>query len=156
MVNIRVLLVAIDFTEVSSRVMSYACHLAAAWQARLLVVHIVHDLSYFTGIYLTDTPLPELQQRLEAEAAERLEAFCHDELDARVPYETLVVTGRPIAELHRLLRAHDVDCLVIGAHSTDKPEHQLFGSTVERLLQHAACPVFVIPPQRSSEIVSHG
>lgn len=156
MVNIRVLLVAIDFTEVSSRVMAYAHHLAAAWQARMLVVHVVHDLSYFTGIYLAATPLPELQQRLETEAGERLEAFCHAELDDGVSYETLVVTGRPIAELHRLIRAHDVDCLVIGSHSTDKPEHQLFGSTVERLLQHAACPVFVIPPQRSSEIVSHG
>ena len=72
MVEIRVILVAIDFSDISATVMDYAQSLAAAWQARLLVVHVVYDLSFFTGIYFTDTPLPELQQRLEAEARERL------------------------------------------------------------------------------------
>ena len=68
MINIRIILVAIDCSDLSQTVLAYACSLAMAWQARLLVVHVVHDLSYFAGIYHTDTPLPELQQRLEAEA----------------------------------------------------------------------------------------
>ena len=51
MVEIRVILVAIDFSDISATVMDYAQSLAAAWQARLLVVHVVYDLSFFTGIY---------------------------------------------------------------------------------------------------------
>jgi nucleotide-binding universal stress UspA family protein len=156
MVTMRVILVAIDFSDISETVMTYAQSLAAAWQARLLVVHVVHDLSYFTGIYVTDTPLPELQQRLETEARERLEAFCQMLLGDQVPYEMLVVTGRPTAEIHRLVREQEVDCLVIGTHSIDKPEHQLFGSTAERLVHQSACPIFLVPPRRSSEFVSQG
>ena len=152
----RVILVAIDFSDLSPTVMEYACSLAMACQARLLVVHVVHDLSYFTGIYHTDTPLPELQQRLEAEAHERLEALCQSQLETQVPYETIVVTGRPVVEIHHLIRQYAVDCLVLGAHSTDKPEHQLFGSTAERLLQHTACPILMIPPRQASEFVSRG
>lgn len=152
----RVILVAIDFSDLSPTVMEYACSLAMACQARLLVVHVVHDLSYFTGIYHTDTPLPELQQRLEVEAHERLEALCQSQLETQVPYETVVVTGRPVVEIHHLVRQYAVDCLVLGAHSTDKPEHQLFGSTAERLLQHTACPILMIPPRQASEFVSRG
>lgn len=156
MVAIRVVLMAIDFSDISSLVMAYAQGLAAAWQARLLVAHVVHDLSYFTGIYITDTPLPELQHRLETEARERLEALCQTALGDQAAYETLVVTGRPVAEIHRLIREHQVDCLVIGAHSIDKPEHQLFGSTAERLVHQSTCPIFLVPPRRSSEFISQG
>jgi nucleotide-binding universal stress UspA family protein len=156
MVKIRVILVAIDFSDLSAMVMEYAQSLAAAWNARLNVVHVVHDLSYFTGIYITDTPLPELQQRLEAEARERVEALCQTTISPSVPYDTFVITGRPVVEIQRLLREHDADCLVMGAHSTDKPEHQLFGSTAQRLLQHTTCPVFLIPPRKTSEFISQG
>ena len=156
MVEIRVILVAIDFSDISATVMDYAQSLAAAWQARLLVVHVVYDLSFFTGIYLTDTPLPELQQRLEAEARERLEAACQAAINPALTYEALIVTGRPVAEIQHLLKEYDADCLVMGAHSIDKPEHQLFGSTAERLLHQTACPVFLIPPRKSSEFISQG
>lgn len=156
MINIRVLLVAIDFSDLSPTVMDYACSLAMAWQARLLVVHVVHDLSYFTGIYHTDTPLPELQQHLETEAQERLEALCQSQIGAQVLYEALVVTGRPVVAIHQLVRQYEVDCLVLGAHSTDKPEHQLFGSTAERLLQQTSCPIFMVPPRQASEFISRG
>jgi nucleotide-binding universal stress UspA family protein len=120
------------------------------------VVHVVHDLSYFTGIYITDTPLPELQRRLEVEAHERLEEMCETTLVDQVPYEVQVVTGRPVAEIYRLAREQKADCLVLGAHSVDKPEHQLFGSTTERLLHQITCPIFIIPPHKSSEFISQG
>jgi nucleotide-binding universal stress UspA family protein len=155
-VNIHLILVAIDLSDISATVMDYACSLATAWNARLLVVHVVHDLSYFTGIYTTDIPLPELQHRMEVEARERLEALCQTTLGDQVPYDTLVVTGRPVAEINRLVREHGVHCIVIGAHSIDKPEHQLFGSTVQRLLQQAICPLFMIPPRKSSELILQG
>jgi nucleotide-binding universal stress UspA family protein len=156
MINIRIILVAIDCSDLSPTVLDYACSLAMAWNARLLAVHVVHDLSFFAGIYRTDTPLPELQQHLEADAHEYLEALCQSQLGDKVPYETLVVTGRPVVEIQQLVRQYNVDCLVLGAHSTDKPEHQLFGSTAERLLQHNACPIFMIPPRQASEFISRG
>ncbi len=74
----------------------------------------------------------------------------------QVPYESVIVTGRPLVEIHQLVRQHAIDCLVLGAHSTDKPEHQLFGSTAERLLQHISCPIFMIPPRQASEFISRG
>jgi nucleotide-binding universal stress UspA family protein len=156
MASMRTIMAAIDLSALSAIVMDYANSMALAWQAQLLVIHVVHDLSYFTGVYISDTPLPELQQRLEAEAQERLQALCQSTLDAQVSYEIVIITGRPIVELQRLIRERHIDCLVLGTHSTDKPEHQLFGSTAERLIQQISCPILMVPPRKSSNFVSHG
>lgn len=156
MVEIKLVLVAIDLSDTSGTVMDYAGSLAKALNAGLLVVHVVYDPSYFTGSHDSGIPLHELQQRLEDEAHERLDAICQSTLGDLIPYEMLVVTGRPTIEINGLIRQRGVDCLVIGAHSTDKPEHQLFGSTAHRLLNQVNCPVFMIPPHKLSEFISHG
>jgi nucleotide-binding universal stress UspA family protein len=154
--TIRIILAAVDLTDLSAAVLDYAGSLTHAWNARLLVVHVVHDLSYFTTLYDTDTSLEELQQRLEAEARERLDAVCQSVLGDQVRYEALVMIGRPLVVIQHLVRERQVDCLVMGAHSTDKPEHQLFGSTAERLLQQITCPILLVPPRTSSEFISQG
>ena len=148
------ILAAVDLSDVAPTVMDYARRMAKVWKARLTVLHVVHDLSYYRGVFIADKPLATLQHDLETEAHDRLAAICAEACDNETAYDAFVVTGRPIAEIHRAIGERDVDCLVIGAHSTDKPEHQLFGSTAERLLHQMRCPTFVIPPQRSVDFVS--
>ncbi len=141
------ILAAVDLSEATPQVIAYARQLAEVWKARLTVVHVVHDLSYYSGAFITSTPLKTLQHDIEAEASEHVQAWCEDESHRDVTCEPLVLVGRPIVEIARTVRELEVDCLVIGAHSMDKPEHQLFGSTAERLLRHIQCPTVVIPPQ---------
>jgi universal stress protein A len=155
MVMIRRVLAAIDLFDLSPAVVGYAGSQAMAWQAHLLVVHVVHDLLYCMGVSVSDTPPPELQQRLEIEAQERLQTLCQATLCHQMAYEALVRTGRPVVEIHRLMRERGVDCVVIGAHSTDKPGNQLFGSTADRLLHQSPCPILVVPPRRVSNFVSY-
>ncbi len=116
--------------------MAYARQLAEVWKARLTVLHVVHDLSYYSGVFMTDKPLNTLQHDLETAANERLDAWREEVCGSDSACEALVLVGRPLAEISRIIRELEVDCLVIGAHSIDKPEHQLFGSTAERLLHH--------------------
>jgi nucleotide-binding universal stress UspA family protein len=156
MVSIRTVMAAVDLSDLSSRVLDYAYSLAASCDARLVLVHVVHDLEYFTGVYVSDTPVSELQHRLESEASEHLQALCQTARGAEIPFEILVATGRPVTEISRLMKQYDADCLVIGAHSAEKPEHQLFGSTAERLIQLSPCPIFMIPPRQVSDVISRG
>ena len=142
------ILAAVDLSDVTPLVMDYARELAATWGARLTALHVVHDLSYYSGAFITAQPLKTLQHDLESEAKERLQAWCEDQWRGDMPYEAVVLAGRPIAEITRMIRELGVDCLVIGSHRLEKPEHQLFGSTAERLLHHIQCPTMVIPPQR--------
>lgn len=142
------ILVAVDLSDMTPLVLAYARQMAEVWKARLTALHVVHDLSYYSGVFITSKPIETLQRDLEAEANERLAAWCEDVCGGEIAYDVLVLEGRPIAEISRMIRELEADCLVIGAHSMDKPEHQLFGSTAERLLRHIQCPTVVIPPQR--------
>ncbi len=146
------ILAAVDLTDTTPLVITYARQMAEVWQARLSVLHVVHDLSYYSGAFITGKPLKTLQHELEIEANERLQAWCHDVCGSKMACEALVREGRPIALIPLMVRELGVDCLVIGAHSTDKPEHQLFGSTAERLLRHIQCPTVVVPPQSVDHI----
>lgn len=148
-------LAAVDLSPTASMVIAYAYEMAQHWQGRFTVVHVVHDLTYYSGAFLTDKPLSALQHDLEVEAREHLESICEDTCGPSA-YRALVVTGRPGPEIQRVIRDEGVDCLVIGAHSEDKPEHQLFGSTAERLLHQMLCPTLVVPPPRSVDFVSKG
>ena len=104
MVEIRVILVAIDFSDISATVMDYAQVVAAAWQARLWWYTWCMTCPFLPAFTSLSTPLPELQQRLEAEARERLEAACQAAIDPALTYEALIVTGRPVAEIQRIQR----------------------------------------------------
>jgi nucleotide-binding universal stress UspA family protein len=133
------ILAAVDLSDTALTVISYAFNLALLHKARFTVLHVVHDLSYYSGVFITGKPLATLQHDLEVDGT----------------YTADIVIGRPVVEVHNAIVELGVDCLVIGAHSMDKPEHQLFGSTAERLLHQIRCPTVVVPPDRTVDYVSH-
>lgn len=153
------ILAAVDLSDTALTVISYAFNLAQLHQAHFTVLHVVHDLSYYSGVFITGDPLATLQHNLEVEARERLDELCQEACKdgpQDATYTADIVTGRPVAEIHQAMVERGADCLVIGAHSVDKPEHQLFGSTAERLLHQIRCPTIVVPPDRTVDYVSHG
>jgi nucleotide-binding universal stress UspA family protein len=156
MTDVQHILAAIDLSEAGLRVVAYAQHMARIWNAHLTVLHVVHDLSYYSGVFITSIPLDTLQHNLEIEAREQVADICAEACSKETACDTIVLTGRPVAEIQRVIREREIDCLVIGSHSTDKPEHQLIGSTVERLLHQMLCPTLVIPPAHVVDFVSKG
>ena len=47
------------------------------------------------------------------------------------------------------IRTRDVDLFVLGTHGHGFVSHVLMGSTAERILHHAPCPVLVVPAETS-------
>ena len=135
---------AIDLSETSSEVLRWARVLAERFQARLKVVHVLHDLKSYTGFYLTAKPLDSLQRDLEVEAEEKLAWFGREHLGDPKSYEVKVLIGTPTKTLVRYLRDEAADLLVVGCHGHRKPEHSLFESTAERVLKISPCPVVTV------------
>jgi nucleotide-binding universal stress UspA family protein len=51
---------------------------------------------------------------------------------------------RPFAEIVQAAKALNVDLIVIGTHGRTGLDHLLIGSTAERVVRHAHCPVLVV------------
>ncbi len=138
------IIAAVDFCDSSGDVLRWASTLADRFEASLEVVHVVHDLEAYTGIYLTDRPIDELQKELEVEAEEKLTWLVREQLGERPGLTTQVLRGQPAAVLPGHARAKRADLIVIGCHGQNRPIHQVAGSTVLRVQRMAPCPVLVV------------
>jgi nucleotide-binding universal stress UspA family protein len=88
----------------------------------------------------------ELRTQLERQARERYAELVTELTADRVELIPLIVEGRPFLKITQLARDLDVDMIVMTVHrGTTQVEQFLFGSTAERVLRLAPCPVLVVP-----------
>lgn len=137
-------LVAVDFSDESLSALDYAGALAGRLGASLTIVHVVEpDLSATKR----ETPAGSAtigDSERQAAAKLDLNALASRMLgDCRV-VETLVRSGIAFFEIAQTAQALGADFIVIGAHGLAGSNPSLLGSTVEKVVRHAACPVLVV------------
>jgi universal stress protein A len=61
-----------------------------------------------------------------------------------VLHKILVRTGSPFHEITEAARTLKVDLIIIATHGRSGLTRALLGSTAERVVRHATCPVLVL------------
>lgn len=148
---IRSILVPTDFSQDAELAIDAAHRLLAPLEqdARLVLFHAFNLPIEYTAYgpiptsvnYLKDTGL-EAERRLE-EIRERL-------LREGLAVETVAREGDPAAVIADEAERRGVDLIAMGTHGGSALRHLLLGSTAERVLQHAPCPVMTISAPRQS------
>ncbi|TDR53052.1 MULTISPECIES: universal stress protein [Halomonas] len=135
----RHVLVAVDLTKDSHKVLERAMQIADRNKAKLSIMHTLEPLGFAYG---GDIPmdLTSIQDQLDEHAKQRLAEIA----DTHVPRENQhVVVGMPDTEIHRFAEEHDVDLIVVGSHG----RHGfalLLGSTSTGVLHGAQCDVLAV------------
>lgn len=143
---------AVDLSDASGDVLRWARLLADQFKATLRIVHVIPDLKAYTGFYVTAKPVETLQKEVEVEAEEKLLWLTREHLGKDHKHQIQVLAGgHPAVSLVTYLKESKADLVVVGCHGHTKPEHRLFGSTAERLLKIAPCPVVTV----GQELVRH-
>lgn len=78
--------------------------------------------------------------RLSAEGLERL----FRAVEGGIETESLQRLGTPYKEIIKVAREREVDLIVIATHGHSGLNHFLLGSTAERVVRLAPCPVLVV------------
>ena len=144
MINLKRIMVAVDFSEHSRVSLKYGIELARTFDAELVVCHIMEPLHHFAqvppmGEGMIPARVPELRASDLRNLAERwLREFEWE--NGRV----LVESGTPFSEIVRLARNEEVDLLVVGTHGHGAIAHMLLGSVAEKVVRKAPCPVLVV------------
>jgi len=144
-IEFKNILFTTDFTEASVHAASYAASLARIYGAALRVLHVVDTSEEAAGFYLPHLSFEKLDEELKDTARAMLKKFCEKNFKGLDGLNATVVTGEPYREI--LQAAAGADVIVMGTFGKKAHlDRLLFGSTTERVMRRAKCPVLVIPP----------
>ena len=142
LLKIKSILVPIDFSETSKKALVYAVRMAEQFGARVTLLNVVEpiatpDLSYY--------PLLLEPEKARKAARERLDAICRRaRLSGRLLDKIVVAHGSPYAEITEAARTMKVDLIILTTHGYTGLKHVFMGSTAERVVRHAPCPVLIV------------
>ena len=145
MVRLKTILHPTDFSEPSKHAMSYAVSFAEEFGAKLVVVHVIEEIS--SALYfdmLQTPPLAQLMVDIEKQANKALQELMPADVRERLKVEYLIRKGAPFLEIIRCAREIQADMIVCGTHGRSGIKHALFGSVAEKVVRKAPCPVLSV------------
>jgi universal stress protein A len=142
------ILTAIDFSENSECAFDYALTLATQFNAELTIIHVINEPVDLRGFYVPHISFEQLEKEIEESAVKMMETFCSTKLGTFSNYKTSIMTGIPSDEITAAATRIDASLIVLGTHGRTGLDRILFGSTAERVVRSASCPVLTVrlPP----------
>jgi nucleotide-binding universal stress UspA family protein len=145
MAEIKKILCAVDFSEISSKVADYAQTLAKSLGASVKVLYVAPSLSQYVGFHVPPTSIETFVGEIVTGAEKTMDVFVQEnftEIDA----EPKVVTGYASDEILNFVEQEGVDLVVMGTHGRKGIDRILFGSVAEKVVKGAKVPVLTIRP----------
>ena len=142
-IEIRTILVPIDFSANAQAVLEWGAHLAEEHGSRIVLLHVYHlpvDFQQLEGAYLP----PDFWTQVKADAVENLERSAAPLRVRGLAVETVVREGYPATAIEEEAKQREADLIVIGTRGHTGLKHLLLGSVAERVVQKAPCPVLAV------------
>lgn len=139
------IVVPTDFSATARDALSMACAIAKGTPTKISLVHVVPDAWRQPWVAEAGIEIAGLQKEMDLDAHTRLNALAAEEECGGLDVEPVVLIGAPHVEIGDYLDTHDADLMVVGTHGHGPVRRFLLGSTAERLIRMASCPVLAVP-----------
>ena len=145
MIQLKNVLLPLDFSEPSLKATEYAVALARRFGASLHLLHVIEDPVVYLPMF-ESYPLPTRQQ-FETYAQVRLENWIPDADAEGLNIEFHWRHGAPHVEVIDYAEDSSIDLIVMGTHGRGMAGHLLLGSVAEKVVRKAPCPVLTVHHQ---------
>jgi nucleotide-binding universal stress UspA family protein len=132
------ILVTTDFSDGTADALAYAFSIAQENQARVDLLHVVEDVGLEIFNRYGDPFLKNIRKKLEGLVPRGAKNWCE--------VRTRVESGKPYRVILKILEREKPDLLVMNIHGKNRIDRALLGTTAERVVRAADCPVLLIPP----------
>lgn len=133
-----------DFSDGSFHALPYAVDLARHYNARLYIIHIIYDIAISGGSHIPHIAMDVIYKEVLAWAEKEMERCYIEEMREFPDVEKRVLRGIPYEEIIRFATEEKIDIIVMGTYGRSGLERVLFGSTAERVVRGAPCPVMTV------------
>lgn len=142
---IKKIVVPVDFSGCSLKGLHYAKVLAKQFRAKLMLLHSVYFQYYVSSDEYARYDYPLLVQEADKAARVRMQELIREARAEGIEVEPLLKTGHAGEQICDNALSQDADLIVTSTHGWTGFKHVLLGSTAEYVVQHAKCPVLVVP-----------
>ena len=142
-IEIRTILVPIDFSDSASNIIEWAAYLARESKSKLVLFHAYHlpvEFQQLEGAYLP----PDFWANVKSEAQASLARHETELRESGHSVESVVREGYAATAIVDEANELGADLIVIGTHGLSGLKHMLLGSVAERVVQKAPCPVLTV------------
>jgi nucleotide-binding universal stress UspA family protein len=143
-INLKRILVPTDFSESARHALLYGTSFAREYEGELVLLHVVENLTVGYASDLFPVPMAEVFDEISGYAKAELAKLGTEVREKGIRVRELVVQGKPSAEIVRVAREETADMIVLGTHGKGMLDKALFGSTAERVIRRAPCPVLTV------------
>jgi len=131
---LKKILSPVDFSLCSKKSLHYAAAFAKQFGAQLTLIFVLQ--SYPPVLELAEIdPIAEARAELE----DLRKSIAHI-----VPAEAVMRRGEPYREIIRAASELQIDLIILATHGRSGFARMLLGSTAEKVVRHAGCPVLVV------------
>jgi len=149
MAQIKTILCALDFSEVSPKVAAYSKFLAEACGAKVVALYVAPSLTQYVEFHVQASYIDDFVSGIVNGASETMDSFLKEYFGG-VPVEGRVVTGYAAEEIVHAAAEVKADLIVLGTHGRKGIDKILFGSVAEKVIKTAEVPVLSMRPEDKS------
>lgn len=141
---IKKVLVPIDFSDYSINALKYAVDFTQHFEADMILISVIEPMIYPADFSMGQVAIPATDQNLTERVENELKDLAEKEIGDKVKTKRIIKSGKPFYEINESARDEDVDLIIIATHGHTGVEHLLFGSTAEKVVRKAPCPVLTL------------
>ena len=143
MIELKKNLYPTDFSDFAAHAQSYVIELAKKFDAEVLLIHVTSG-TIFPVAYSIGVDSGDIDLQIQKAAKKHLH-----KIEERVAAEGVKVSselrvGEPFPEIIGVARREVVDLIIMATHGHGAVKHMFLGSTAEKVVRKAPCPVLTI------------
>lgn len=136
---------ATDFSQGSERAFEYASSLADGAGARLTLMYVLEQLPVaYDSVVAVPFSINAYTESLEQIGRTQLNDLVTTSVPPSCETDTVVARGRAAEEILRVATERRADVIVLGVHGRNAFDRFMFGSTAEKVIRQATCPVLTV------------
>lgn len=149
MKDVKTILVPIDFSDNSKKILKESVNVAKNFGAKLSVIFVVQSFADYSGFFVPHIPIDQFQNEMVDSAKKKMENFLEDNLgDNGASCDRHIAIGDVGEEIISYAEKIDAGMIVMGTHGYKGLERVLFGSVAEQVVKNSPCPVLTINPYK--------
>jgi nucleotide-binding universal stress UspA family protein len=146
--EVKKILVPVDFSENSQKILRSAVQIAEKFSAGLSVVFVVQSFEDYSGFFVPHMPISQFEEEMVQSAEKKMESFLKENLDETISCDSKILAGDVAEEIISYAEREKAGLIVMGTHGYKGLEKVLFGSIAEKVVKTAPCPVLTINPYK--------